>query len=307
MAKIRIGTRGSKLALWQAHWVEAKLKSRGHDVELVKISTTGDVTTQSLKQVGGQGVFTKEIQRALINEDVDVAVHSLKDLPTQVVPELSLAAVPSRETTADCIVCREAGSFEALPAGSRIGTGSLRRGSQLLAWREDVEIKDIRGNVDSRLKKLEDGEYDAILLAHAGLKRLELEDRITQVLPQNRILPAIGQGALGLEVRTADRETTTALSALDHAGTHQAVVAERTLLAELLAGCLAPVAALATVDGEELKLQARVMSRDGSRMIETTAEGAAENAFELGQKAAKQLLAEGAEELIALARAEQNS
>lgn len=307
MANIRIGTRGSKLALWQAHWVESELVRLGHQVELIEISTTGDVTTQSLKQVGGQGVFTKEIQRALLSEDVDVAVHSLKDLPTQVVPGLTLAAVPQRETTADCIICREDETFESLPAGARIGTGSLRRASQLLAWRSDVEIKDIRGNVDSRLKKLRAGEYDAILLAHAGLKRLELEDQISEILPEDRILPAIGQGALGLEVRTSDQATKEAFAALDHTASHLAVVAERTLLAELLAGCLAPVAALAKVEGDNLTLQARVMSRDGSRIIAAKVGGNAKSAKELGQQAAKQLLAEGAEELIALARAEQNS
>ena len=307
MAKIRIGTRGSKLALWQARWVEAQLTGQGHDVELIEISTTGDVTSQSLKQVGGQGVFTKEIQRALLRQEVDVAVHSLKDLPTQEIPELILGAVPERETTADCLISANNSSFEQLAAGARIGTGSLRRASQLLAWRNDVEIKDIRGNVDSRLAKLANGEFDAVILAHAGLKRLELEGHISEVLPQERILPAIGQGALGLETRKDAAEIIEALHPLDHVQSHQAVVAERTLLAKLLAGCLAPVAALATVEDGQLTLKAKVLSRDGAEAITANVEGQAVDAAEIGAKAANQLLELGAENLIAIARADQNS
>lgn len=305
MSSIRIGTRGSKLALWQAHWVQSQLSRHGHDVELVKISTKGDVSTASLSQVGGQGLFTKEIQRELLAERVDVAVHSLKDLPTEVVPDLTLAAVPERETTVDCLISRGGEQFTELAEGAAVGTGSSRRGAQLSAWRKDVFIKDIRGNVDTRLKKLDDGEFDAIILAGAGLHRLELSDRITEVLPQTHVLPAIGQGALGLECRSEDTETKAALADLNHADSFDSVVAERTLLASLLAGCLAPVAALATVESGELRLKARVLAFDGSQMLETEVAGPQGDAIALGKQAAIQLLDNGAEELIAIARERQ--
>ena len=209
---IRIGTRGSKLALWQANWVKSQLTEAGYEAELVIITTSGDVSTRPLSEVGGQGLFTKEIQRELLADRVDVAVHSLKDLPTLSIPTLVLAAVPLRETTEDCLVSRMRIAFEDLPAGSRIGTGSSRRQAQLRAWRADVEVLDIRGNVDSRLRKLHDGEFDAIVLAAAGLTRLGLAEHITQRLPQERMLPAIGQGALGLECRVSDHEATPLLA-----------------------------------------------------------------------------------------------
>ena len=250
MSKIRIGTRGSKLALWQANWVASQLRTRGHDVHLEIIATQGDISTQPLSQVGGQGLFTKEIQRELLADRVDVAVHSLKDLPTQPIPGLLLAAVPERETTGDVLVSSSGASFETLPAGSRIGTGSSRRAAQLRNWRGDVEVMEIRGNVDTRLAKLDAGDYDAIVLAAAGLTRLGLKDRITQVLPVERMLPAIGQGALGLECRDSDETTRSALADLNHPASMAEVAAERALLLALLAGCLAPVAARATVSGK---------------------------------------------------------
>ncbi len=191
--------------------------------------------------MGGQGLFTKEIQRELLADRVDVAVHSLKDLPTITVPGLVLAAVPERESTDDCLVSRERLKFEALPSGARVGTGSSRRQAQLRAWRSDVEVVDIRGNVDSRLRKLHDGEYDAIVLAAAGLTRLELSEHIVERLPQDRMLPAIGQGALGLECRESDVRTFDALQSLNDAVSQAAVMAERSLLKHLLAGCLAPL------------------------------------------------------------------
>lgn len=302
LAKIRIGTRGSKLALWQAEWIQGQLAQRGHPVEIVIVSTKGDVSTQSLSEVGGQGVFTKEIQRELLAENVDLAVHSLKDLPTLAVEGLVLAAVPAREDTADCLISRNGESFENLPAGARIGTGSSRRGAQLLAWRPEIEIADIRGNVDSRLRKLEEGRYDAIVLAAAGLRRLKMTQHITQILPQERMLPAIGQGALGLECRTGDATTREAVSQLDDFATHQAVTAERSLLASLLAGCLAPVAALAEVSNDELSLRARVCAPDGARTIDGHLRGRAVEAERVGRDLAMQLNELGAMELIAAAR-----
>lgn len=298
MSPIRIGTRASKLAIWQAEWVADGLKQRGFDAVLVKISTRGDVSTASLSQVGGQGLFTKEIQNELLAGNVDVAVHSLKDLPTVSIPGLLLAAVPERETTLDCLISREKHRFEQLPAGSRVGTGSSRRGAQLLAWRPDIEITDIRGNVDSRLRKLEEGQYDAIVLAAAGLSRLKLYSHVSQELPQDKVLPAIGQGALGLECRSDDSATQDALRQLNDPKSLAAVTAERSLLAALLAGCLAPVAALAQVTSDQLSLQARVLKRDGSQSLEASETGNVASAESIGKRLAEELNRQGAAELI---------
>lgn len=304
---IRIGTRGSKLALWQANWVKAELEQRGHAVELCIISTKGDVSTASLSQVGGQGVFTKEIQRSLLADDVDVAVHSLKDLPTEAIEGLRIAAVPERESTVDCLISREGVQFEQLPAGASIGTGSLRRGAQLLAWRSDIKLADIRGNVDSRLVKLDNSEYDAIVLAEAGLKRLGLDNRISERLPQQKVVPAIGQGALGLECRSGDSETAAALEQLNDPASFWAVTAERSFLASLLAGCLAPVAAQALVESGQVRLRGRVIARDGSQVIEGEASGQAEEAAQVGRELAERLSADGATELIKQARENSSS
>lgn len=299
MKSIRIGTRGSKLALWQAGWVAEQLRLRGVDAELIVIATTGDNSVVPLGQIGGQGVFTKEIQRELLVGNVDLAVHSLKDLPTQVPSELLLAAVPSRETTADCLISRSGLKFEELPAGSRVGTGSARRAAQLRAWRDDVHIADIRGNVDSRLRKLEEGQYDAVVLAAAGLTRLKLLSYVTQQLPQDRMLPAVGQGALGLECRREDAETRQAVGLLNDPQTHAAVQAEREMLSCLLAGCLAPVAALGTVTKHELILKGRVLSVDGRQVLDGQVKGSPEHPIELGKKLAQALLDQGAAALIA--------
>lgn len=288
--------------MWQAEWVESQLVKRGHSVEIVQISTQGDTSTASLREVGGQGIFTKEIQNALLDDRVDVAVHSLKDLPTEPIPGLVIAAVPERESTLDCLISGNHARFKDLPAGSRVGTGSSRRGAQLLAWRPDIDIVDIRGNVDSRIRKLEEGKYDAIILAAAGLQRLKLYSHVSEELPQDRILPAIGQGALGLECREADEQATQALKALDHSVSHQTAMAERSLLRHLSAGCMAPVAARATLVGEELKLEARVLSTDGRQVVEGVRSDACENFEHLGSELAKELWTGGGEALIAAAR-----
>ncbi len=288
--------------MWQAEWVAGQLTERGNEVELTQISTKGDVSQASLSQVGGQGLFTKEIQNELLACNVDVAVHSLKDLPTVEVPELVLAAVPQRETTLDCLVSRENLKFEDLPPGAKVGTGSSRRGAQLSAWRSDIEIKDIRGNVDSRLRKVKEGQYDAIVLAAAGLTRLGLYEEVTEELSQERVLPAIGQGALGLECRANDDSTQEALTELNHWPSFHAVSAERQLLASLLAGCLAPVAALAAVVGDELTLKARALNGDGSQLVEGVRSGTPEQAKQIGEELADSLRSQGAAELIATAR-----
>lgn len=302
MNATRIGTRGSKLALWQAEWVAGQLNQRGISTELVIISTSGDTSTAPLSQVGGQGLFTKEIQRELIDGRVDVAVHSLKDLPTVNIEELVLASVPIRESTADCLISGSGASFLQLPPGARIGTGSLRRAAQLRAWRTDIQVVSIRGNVDSRLRKLDEGQYDAIILAAAGLTRLKLTGRISEVLPVEFILPAIGQGALGLECRRDDKDTYDRLQLLDDPATHAAVLAEREFLRTLLAGCLAPVAGQAVCNQSQLRLQGKVLSADGTESLHGQIVGDQRDASLLGHKLAQQLLAQGAQKLIEAAR-----
>ncbi len=302
-ASIRLGTRSSPLARWQAEWVAGQLQDRGVAVQMIHITTQGDVKTGPLGQIGGQGLFTKEIQRSLLSGAVDLAVHSLKDLPTAPVPGLTLAAVPPRESTRDVLVGRTAKRLEDLPPGARVGTGSPRRQAQLRHFRPDLELLDIRGNVDSRLRKLDAGDYDAIVLAQAGLSRLGLADRITQIIPAEIMLPAVGQGALGLETRENDDATRAALQALDDPTTHQAVLAERTVLAALRAGCLAPVGVWARiVESGQLQLDAVVMSDDGQQRIAATASADPNNAVQLGEQVAHNLSEQGALELIAHAR-----
>lgn len=304
-AHLRLGTRGSALARWQADWVSARLTELNIDVEIVHITTGGDVKTEPIGQIGGggQGLFTKEIQRALLDDRIDLAVHSLKDLPTEPVDGLMLAVVPPREGCGDVLVCNGADTIEALPSGARIGTGSMRRRSQLLYHRRDLQVLDIRGNLDTRLKKLDDGDYDAIVLAEAGLKRLGWADRIAQVIPQSIMLPAVGQGALGIETRRDDRATLECLQPLDHSETHASVVAERAMLAALRGGCLAPVGAWGRLDGEELKLDGVVLDGDGNNRVTASASGSQDRAEAIGIEVAEQLLTLGAAELIASSRA----
>jgi hydroxymethylbilane synthase len=300
--QIRLGTRASSLARWQADWVAGRLGEINVDVELVEITTSGDRHQKPIGASTSPGVFTKEIQRALLEQRIDLAVHSLKDLPTDEVAGLALSAVPSRAPVADAMVCRSHDRLEALPPGAAVGTGSLRRRAQLLHARPDLQMKDIRGNVDTRLRKLDEGQYDAVVLAEAGLRRLELAGRITQILPLETVLPAVGQGALGLETRSDDRPVREALEQLDDAATHAAVVAERAMLAELRGGCLAPVAAWARAENDLLLLQGRVISPDGGEQIEATASGPLDRPAELGLQVAQELAAQGAADLILRAR-----
>jgi hydroxymethylbilane synthase len=299
---IRLGTRGSPLAKWQAESVASRLSEQGVEVELVLITTTGDVTKDSLSVAGGQGLFTKEIQRALLDERIDLAVHSLKDLPTDQVEGLALAAVPLRESPLDAFVSNRSESLEKLTAGCHVGTGSRRRQSQVLHLRPDLRVSEIRGNVDTRLRKLDEGQYDAIILAEAGLKRLGYAERISQVIPPFAMLPAVGQGALGLEVRSDDESIFKTVQTLDHPPTHAAVTCERTLLAELRAGCMAPVGAWARVEGNRMRLSAAVLSGDGRRRVAVSLLDQDKSSEELGRLAARELLALGAAELIAESR-----
>jgi hydroxymethylbilane synthase len=285
--------------------VAAQLTSRGCVVELVPITTRGDrQPLDPIEDLGSPGVFTKELQRALLDQRIDVAVHSLKDLPTDEVEGLILAAVPPRESPHDVLVSRGGLRFDELPARATLGTGSLRRRAQLLHARGDLVMRDVRGNVDTRLKKLAAGEFDALVLAEAGLVRLGLAHQITEIFSSQRMLPAVGQGALAIEARTADRATRAALEPLDHPATRQAVVAERALLAALDGGCLAPVGAWARLaDDGSLRLDAVVLSADGRQRIADFAQGSIDDAPRFGAEVAARLIAAGASELIRQSRA----
>ena len=298
---IRIGTRASALARWQADWVAEQLVALDVAVDLVLISTQGDVKSGPIGAIGTQGVFTKELQRALLDDEIDLAVHSLKDLPTDAVPGLALAAVPPRERCGDVLV----GSVDhlaELPKGATVGTGSARRRAQLLHARGDLNVIDIRGNVDTRLKKLDEGDYNAIVLAEAGLTRLGFEDRIRCVLPKEIMLPAIGQGALGLETRADDEATRSIVTQLDHPASHAAVLAERTLLATLRGGCLAPIGAWGRMEEGNLRLEAVVLDHEGTQRLAASGSGPRDKAAALGEDIAQQLLDRGAAELIAQSR-----
>jgi hydroxymethylbilane synthase len=301
-APLRIGTRGSPLALWQAHYVADRLRplAAQRPVELVEIEAAGDrVRDVALSQIGGDGVFTKEIQRALLAGTVDVAVHSLKDLPTQPVEGLFLAAVPPRGPTGDAFVSRRHTSFDALPRGAIVATSSLRRRSQALHRRSDLNLVTIRGNVETRLGKLDEQGLDAIILAQAGLERLGLGTVITEILDPEWMLPAVGQGALGLECRVDDAGTLVLLTPLNDQPTRQAVVAERALLRGLGGGCLVPIGAAGVVQGNRLSLRGAVLSPDGSRRLADQIAGDAINAVSLGGRLAERLLAAGASDLLA--------
>ncbi len=301
---IRIGTRGSKLALWQANWVADQLRGRGANVELCEIATSGDVQQSGpIAAVGLQGVFTKEVQAAVLSGQADVAVHSLKDLPTEQVAGLVLGAIPARENVADAFVSNQAASLTDLQHGARVGTGSLRRQSQLKYLRPDLEVVGIRGNVDTRLRKLDEGEYDAILLAAAGLRRLGWADRIAELIEPSRMLPAVGQGALGIECREGDPTVRALLGQLDHRQTHQATTAERTMLALLHGGCSVPVGGWGRVETGQLVLNGLVANLAGTQVLKATASGDLAEAEKIGQQVAEQLLAQGAAEIIAASRA----
>jgi hydroxymethylbilane synthase len=299
---LRLGTRGSALARWQAEWVADQLRQTGTIVHLTVISTQGDISSLPLGEIGGQGVFTKEIQRALLDGRIDLAVHSLKDLPTEPVEGLMLAAVPPRESNHDVLVCREAAHVDDLPPASRVGTGSTRRRAQLLFHRPDLVVSEVRGNVETRLRKLAEGQFDALVLAEAGLRRLGLIHHITQVFSRSWMLPAVGQGALGIEVRADDEAARQALARLNHPDTHAAILAERSMLSALQAGCLAPVGAWGRVDDGVLRLDGAVLSPDGAHRLAVSVTGCVSTPVDLGIEAARQLIADGAGNLIGQTR-----
>ncbi len=297
MAALRIGSRGSQLALWQANHIAALLRANGHHVELEIIRTTGDkITDVALAQVGTKGMFTKEIEEALAEGRVDLAVHSLKDLPTEVPPGFELAAITRREDPRDVLLSRAHDGLTHLPQGARVGTSSLRRQAQLRALRPDVEIHPLRGNVDTRLRKLEAGEFDAIILAAAGLRRLGRGELVREVIPTEIMCPAAGQGALGIEIREGDAATRQHLLFLDDASARTATTCERALLRHLGGGCQVPIGAFAEVRGEHLHLTAVVAHPDGSQLLrESQSDTSPEK---LGAAVAAALLARGAEAIL---------
>jgi len=301
---LRLGTRASALARTQSGHVAARLTElTGQAVELVTISTEGDRSSAPLDQIGGTGVFVAALREALVADRVDFAVHSLKDLPTADDPRLVLAAVPAREDVRDALVARDGLTLGELPVGSTIGTGSPRRAAQINALGLGVEIVPIRGNVDTRIGKVAAGEVDAVVLARAGLVRLERADEATEVLDPLQVLPAPGQGALAVECRADRPDLIALLAVLDDVDTRAAVTAERTLLATLEAGCSAPVGALAEVawgdDGDELWLRAVVADPSGTPSIRLSATGFPSDAAALGHRLATEMLAEGADQIMA--------
>ena len=290
-----IASRGSQLALWQARWVERQLTSAGHECRIEIIRTTGDkITDVPLAKVGTKGLFTKEIEEALLDGRADLAVHSLKDLPTELPAGLVLAAVPEREDPRDAVVGKRLAD---LSSGARVGTSSLRRAAQLRKLRPDLVIESVRGNLDPRLRKLDEGQYDAILLAAAGLKRLGWADRIAEILPAEVMCSAVGQGALAIET-IAGSTGFQACGLLDHAATHAAVTAERGVLAALGGGCQVPIGAHATVDGDRLHILAIVASPDGSDLIRAESEGPVSEADTIGRALGAELLNRGARAIL---------
>jgi hydroxymethylbilane synthase len=297
MARLRIGSRGSQLALWQANHISALLRERGHEVELEIIKTTGDkITDVALAKVGTKGMFTKEIEEALAEGRIDLAVHSLKDLPTELSQGFEIAAVTTRENPRDVFCSRNYESIEDLPRGALVGTSSLRRQAQLKAVRPDLEIRPLRGNVDTRLRKLEAGEYDAIILAAAGLNRLGKTQLVRQVIPFEVMCPAAGQGALGIEIRAGDSVTRQHLAFLDDAEAHATTTCERALLKKLGGGCQVPIGALAEVREGRLHLQAIVAEPDGSKILRESLDGT--DPVQLGESVGEVLLQRGGEAIL---------
>ena len=300
---IRLGTRRSKLAVTQSEWVAERLRDKGYQVELVTIVTEGDVNRASLATMGGTGVFAAAIREALLRGEVDMAVHSLKDLPVAPHPGLTVAGIPRREDPRDALVARDGLTLGELPAGAKVGTGSPRRAAQLAALGLGLEIHDIRGNVDTRMAYVTRGELDAVILAKSGLNRVNQADAVTESIDPLQMLPAPGQGALGLESRTDDEYVRQALASIDDADTRAAVTAERAVLGGLEAGCAAPVGALAEivedVDGSlEISLRAFVGSKDGSFELRRSEVGPYDEAEAIGLRLAETLLAEGAADVV---------
>ena len=299
MRKLTFATRPSALARWQTQHIIQELQAHWHDLscEEVVITTKGDrVLDKPLPEIGGKGLFTHELEQALISKDVDTAVHSLKDLPTEDIPGLVVGVIPRRADVHDVLICPAGYTLDELPYGAIIGTSSIRRQAQLLTHRPDLQAKSIRGNVDTRIRKAVAGQYDAIILAAAGITRLGLDEHINQYLPIELMLPAPGQGALGIQYRSDDERTLAILTAIDHQPTHSAVTAERAFLAALGGGCSLPVGAWASLEGDLIRLQGVVAAPDGSRVLRVSDSG--KDPQTLGKTLAEIALADGADELL---------
>jgi len=301
MKHIRIGTRGSALALWQTNWIKSNLKNIFPlcVFEIIRIKTQGDRDSQTpLESMGGEGVFVKQIEIALLDGEIDLAVHSMKDLPTVLPDGLTIGAIPKRIDPSDVLISKNNLDFPHLPQAAKIGTGSLRRQAQLLHARGDLVIKDIRGNVDTRLEKLRSENLDAIVLAAAGVQRLGRSDVITQRLPYSISLPAVGQGAIGVEIRSADKKLHDMVKSIHHPESVTAVTAERAFLRKLGGGCRVPIAALGTVDSGKLTLEGLVADRNGRRIIRSNTSGRQDKAEHIGEELAELLLEKGARTIL---------
>ena len=301
LKQLRIGTRASQLALWQANWVKSELEKRYPEMEvsLLKIKTIGDkILDVPLAQVGGKGLFVKEIEEAMLRGDIDIAVHSMKDVPTEFPEGLGLHCITEREDPRDAVISRGI-KFADLPQGAKIGTSALRRQAQLLKIRPDMEMVIIRGNVETRINKLEAENLDAVILAAAGLKRLGFTDKVAEYLPTDLSIPAIGQGALGIECRLDNEDVKSTIDFFNHPATAYAVRAERALLWRCEGGCQVPIAAFGEVEGDQLKLNGFIASVDGKTSVRGSISGPAEECEKLGITLAEQLLKDGGHEILA--------
>ncbi|GBF10839.1 hydroxymethylbilane synthase [Tepidibacillus sp. HK-1] len=297
-----VGSRKSQLALTQTEWVIEKLKKLYPNIrfEIKEIVTKGDkILDVTLSKVGGKGLFVKEIEQALLDGEIDFAVHSMKDMPAEMAEGLTIGAVPEREDPRDCLISNQDYTIETLPIGAKVGTSSLRRAAQIVAYRPDLKIESIRGNVNTRLSKLETDGLNAIILAAAGLKRMNWQDRITQYLDVDLCLPAVGQGALGIQVRENDQETIQMLQSIDDQETRMIISAERALLHHLQGGCQIPIGAYARWQNDQIHLVGMVAAVDGKRILKAEVTGSKEEAVSLGIKVANQLLQQGADQILA--------
>jgi hydroxymethylbilane synthase len=297
MTLLRLGTRRSKLALWQANFVKERLEALGCKVELVPITTTGDkILDAPLAKIGGKGLFVKEIENALLAGEIDLAVHSLKDVPITIPEGLTLSAITEREEPYDVLISRNGNKLEELPSGAVVGTSSLRRQVQIRRRRRDLKVEILRGNVDTRLRKLKEGLYDAIVLAYAGVKRMGLSGEISQVLKD--FIPAVGQGSLAIETRAEDERVINFVKVLNHEESWLRAVCERAFLRELQGGCQVPIGAYAWIEGDRIKIKGFISDLEGERFLEDYEEGSLQEAEEVGKRLAQRLLSEGGEEIL---------
>ncbi len=297
MTLLRLGTRKSKLALWQANFVKEKLEALGCKVEIVPITTTGDkILDAPLAKIGGKGLFVKEIENALLAGEIDLAVHSLKDVPITIPEGLTLSAITEREEPYDVLISRNGYKLEELPSGAVVGTSSLRRQVQIKRRRRDLKVEILRGNVDTRLRKLKEGLYDAIVLAYAGVKRMGLSGEISQVLED--FIPAVGQGSLAIETRAGDERVINFVKVLNHEESWLRAVCERAFLRELQGGCQVPIGAYAWIEGDRIKIKGFISDLEGERFLEGYEEGGLQEAEEVGKRLAQRLLREGGEEIL---------